>query len=125
MKKFSHIILAFVASITLATGVHAETLTPKQISALINQADNEKKNGQLEQSVKDYKEIREQILQIIKEHPNASKPYYALAQVNTRLGRQQEASEAMTKAKQLRQEELKNSTPEQQKNNKEMQNLFK
>lgn len=109
MKTFSRIILTIATSFSLINAVYAASPSPKQITALITQADEEKKHGQLEQSVKDYQEVRELVLQVIKEHPNASKPYFALAQINSRLGRNQEAKQAQEKGNQLRQMELKNT----------------
>lgn len=101
MNKFIYNPLILATCLTLSSVSFASTASPKQITTLVAQADQERASGKLEQAVKDYEQIRQMTLEVIKENPNSAKAYYYLAQVNNRLGRKEEAKQALDKAKSL------------------------
>lgn len=97
MNKFTSLALISTTIFAISNTAFA-TATPQQISTLAHQADDERARGQMEQAVKDYEQVREMTLEVIKENPNSAKAYYYLAQVDSRLGRKEEAKQAINKA---------------------------
>jgi predicted Zn-dependent protease len=101
MNKTNKFLLTSIFSFMCVNSAFALTASPKQIQLLIKQADEEKQHGKIEQAVKDYQEVREMTLQVIKEHPDSSKAYHYLAQIDHQLGKDTEAQNELKKARQL------------------------
>lgn len=101
MNKFTRFALVAATSLTLANMAFASSASPKQIAALVNQADQERTDGQSEKAVKDLQEARQMTMQVIKEHPGSSKAQYYLAQIDQRLGNGEEAQQALDQTQKL------------------------
>src|SRR5579875_3252630 len=101
MNKFTRFALVAATFLTLANMAFANSASPKQIAALVNQADQERTDGKSEQAVKDLQSARQMTLQVIKEHPGSSKAQYYLAQIDQRLGNGEEAQQALDQTQKL------------------------
>lgn len=101
MNKFTRIALVAATSLTLANVAFATSASPKQIAALVTQADQERSNGQSEQATKDYEKAREMTQQVIHDHPGSAKAQYYLAQIDERLGKGEEAQQAIDQTQKL------------------------
>jgi uncharacterized membrane protein YgcG len=101
MNKFTRFALVAATSLTLANVAFATSASPKQIAALVNQADQERANGQSEQATNDYEKARTMTQQVIHDHPGSAKAQYYLAQIDERLGKGEEAQQAIDQTQKL------------------------
>lgn len=101
MNKFTRFALVAATALALTNVAFASSASPKQIAALVNQADQERAAGQSEQANNDLEKARVMTQQVIKEHPGSAKAQYYLAQIDERLGKGEEAQNAIDQTKRL------------------------